>query len=223
MATAYHVWTDDGVAHGPMDRPSLIQWIQTGRVTRDTWIFSASNNQWLKAGDLPELQPLFPTAVRDIDTDIDQLRRMPIFAGMDRHQIVAFLHHMDRVDYPQFSHVVHKGDHGAAMYLVLEGELRALTIVDGSEATLTTIAPGETFGEISLLDQGPRSADVIANQDSVLLRISTATFQRLLREHPALALPLILALSRALVGRVRKLTQRHEDSVQFIRANLGSS
>ena len=137
---------------------------------------------------------------------------------MDERQIESFVRFMEVVNYPQFSHFVRKGEHGAAIYLVLDGEARALTIVDGKESTLTTVPAGEAFGEISLLDQGPRSADIIANKDSVLLRVSAEAFERLLREAPALAVPLLLALSRAMVGRVRSLTKRYEDSVHFIRA-----
>ena len=103
------------------------------------------------------------------------------------------------------------------MFMVLEGELRALTLVDGKESTLSTMGVGDFFGEISLLDHGPRSADVIANQNSVLLKISTASFEHLIREAPALALPFLFALSKSVVGRVRTLTKRYEDSIHFSR------
>jgi len=128
---------------------------------------------------------------------------------------------MEVIHCRQFSSVVNKDSHGDAMYLVLEGELRAFTLVDGKESTLSTINTGEFFGEISLLDEGPRSANVVANQDSVLLKISSAAFQHLVNEAPALALPFLLALSRSVVARVRTLTKRYEDSIHFSRT-LGS-
>jgi CRP-like cAMP-binding protein len=146
---------------------------------------------------------------------------MKAFAGMDDRQIESFVRYTEVLRCEQFSHIVRKGERGDAMYLVLEGELRALAMVDGKESTLATIAAGETFGEISLIDQGPRSADVLANRDSVLLKISCAAFEQLLREAPVLAVPFLLALSRSVVGRVRTLTSRYEDSVRFIRATTG--
>jgi len=91
-------------------------------------------------------------------------------------------------------------------------------MVDGKESALATIAAGETFGEISLIDQGPRSSDVVANKDSVLLKISSVAFDQLLREAPVLAVPFLLALSRSVVGRARGHNKRYEDSVHFIRA-----
>ena len=106
----------------------------------------------------------------------------------------------------------------AVTVVVLEGELRALAMVDGKESILSTMAPGESFGEISLFDQGPRSLDVVANKESLLLRVSSDAFHLLLKESPALAVPFLLALSRSVVGRVRSLTKRYEDSVRFLRA-----
>jgi len=124
---------------------------------------------------------------------------------------------MELLHCEQFSHIVRSGEFGDSMYLVLEGELRALAMVDGKEVTLGTISVGESFGEISLIDQGPRSADVVANKDSVLLKISSRAFAQLLREAPALPAPFLLALSRAVVGRARDITKRYVDSVRFIR------
>ena len=147
------------------------------------------------------------------------LGRIKLFAGLKEDQIEQFLGYTEVVQVPQYSSLVHQGQHGDAMYVVLEGELRALTIVEGKESTLATMGAGECFGEISLLDQGPRSADVVANRDTRLLKLSTAAFERLMREAPALALPFVLALSRALVDRLRRTTKRYEDTIRFIRTS----
>jgi hypothetical protein len=231
MTSEYSVWGKDGIAYGPIDLTVLTQWVREGRVTQDTWVLFVPADRWQRAVEMLELQDTFRARARTLPEqasagaalgpgrfEVEALRQVKVLAGLHEEQSESFARYMERVEIPQFGHIVRKGDHGDAMYLVLEGELRALTIVDGRESTLTTIAPGEAFGEISLLDQGPRSADVIANQDSVLLRITAAAFERLLREAPALAMPLLLGLSRALVGRVRHLTKRYEDSIHLIRA-----
>jgi CRP/FNR family cyclic AMP-dependent transcriptional regulator len=107
------------------------------------------------------------------------------------------------------------GDPADAMYFLLEGELRAYVLTDGHESTLATLMPGDSFGEIALLDQGTRSAFVSANRVSLLLKLSAVSFGEILREAPALAAPLNLGLARALAGRLRGLTKRYEDSVHF--------
>jgi len=134
-------------------------------------------------------------------------------------QLESFAHYLELVRFPQFGHIIRRGARGAAMFLVLEGEVRALTIVEGKESTLTNIGVGDWFGEVSLLDHGPRSVDVIANTDSVLLKLSSESFQRLLAEAPMLAVPFLLALSRTVVERVRRATKRYEDSIRFIRTS----
>src|SRR4029079_17394884 len=108
-----------------------------------------------------------------------------------------FVQLMEVISFPQFATVVKVDDHGDAMYLVLEGEVRARNMVDGRETTLATMTVGDFFGEISLLDHGPRSADVVANTPSVLLKISAAGVERLVKECPGAAAPFLLALSRA--------------------------
>jgi CRP-like cAMP-binding protein len=98
-----------------------------------------------------------------------------------------------------------------------------LAIVEGKETTLATISPGGWFGEIALLDQGPRSVDVIANKDSALLKLSSEAFKRLLEEAPMLAVPFLLALCKMQADRVRRTTKRYEDSIRYIRTSGGAS
>jgi CRP-like cAMP-binding protein len=113
--------------------------------------------------------------------------------------------------------VFNKGDHGDAMFLVLEGEVRARVMVGGRESTLATMTVGECFGELAVIDESPRSADVVANRESVLLKISAGALKRLFQEAPALAAPFLLGLSKTITSRVRTLTKRYEDSILFAR------
>jgi CRP-like cAMP-binding protein len=94
------------------------------------------------------------------------------------------------------------------MFLVLGGELRARTVVSGKETILATFGPGDFFGDMALFDHGPRSADVIANVDSTLLKISSVAFDRLTREAPALATPFLQATARTLSARIRADNKR---------------
>jgi hypothetical protein len=229
-APLYRVWGVDNVAYGPVELPTLVAWIKGERVLADSWVFQHETGRWSKAGDLDELKLLFvkKTPVSHAGENIPAelippglLRRNRVFAGMDEAQLRSFVNYMDIQRFNRFATVVRKGELGDAMYLIIEGELRAFTLVDGKETTLTTMGPGEYFGEISLLDQGPRSAAVAANTDSMLLRISAASFDRLVKEAPALATIFLYALSRSIVGRLRVLTKKYEDSVHWSRTAAG--
>ena len=229
----YRVWGADNVAYGPIELPVLVGWIKDQRVLPASWVFVDDDQLWHKASQLSELAMFFkarPSAgpsgesdtrslrLGDVGLTTGALRRLKTLAEFDDRQLESFIRYMEVERYRQFAHVVRQGEPGDAMYLVLEGELRARIIIDGKETILSTMQVGDFFGEVSLLDQGPRSADVIANQPSVLLKISAEAFARLAREAPALATPFLLAVGRSVVGRVRALTKKYQDSVHFARA-----
>jgi len=225
-AVYFRVWGADNIAYGPVELPTLVNWIRDNRVLKDSWIFAETKGEWKQAAEMPELSLLFKSKTGSAPAagaaphgiTPGALRRIKVFAEMDERQLTSFLQYMEVRKYPQFSTVVLKGQHGDAMFLVLEGELRARVLVDGKESTLSTMAVGDCFGELALVDQGPRSADVVANKETVLLKISAEAMKRLFQEAPALAAPFLLALMRALAARLRALTKRYEDSIHFARA-----
>lgn len=225
-APRYWVWGVDNVAYGPVDLPVLTNWVLDQRVTADTWVFGEDDHQWQPASQTPELNLFFERrnpagAVASAPVQgikVGSLRRIKILAGLEEKQLESFVRFMEVVPVKQFAQVFKRGEPSAAMYLVLEGELRARVIVDGKETTLSTMTAGDFFGEISLLDEGPRSADVIANTDSRLLKISGEAFDRLMREAPALAASFLYGLSKSIGARVRVLTQKYQDSIHFSRA-----
>jgi CRP-like cAMP-binding protein len=104
--------------------------------------------------------------------------------------------------------VFQQGEPGDAMYLVMSGELRARTLINGKETILATFGPGEFFGDMALFDHGPRSADVVANTESILFKITADSFNRLTREAPALATPFLQATARTLSARIRADNKR---------------
>ena len=115
-------------------------------------------------------------------------------------------------------HTWGQGEPGDTMYFILEGELRVRINVAGKETILATLGAGEFFGDISLFDQGPRSADVVANADSLLVKISSRAFDELAKEAPELATPFLRAIGKTLTARIRADNKRYGDSVKFARA-----
>ena len=104
------------------------------------------------------------------------------------------------------------------MFLVLEGELSVRMKVLDEESTLATLGVGDFFGDISLFDHGPRSANVMANCSSILIKISATAFQRLAKEAPELATPFLLAIGKTLTARIRAGNKHHGEAVKFARA-----
>jgi CRP/FNR family transcriptional regulator, cyclic AMP receptor protein len=147
------------------------------------------------------------------------LRRIKILAEMNDEQLDKFAEFVEIEKVPQWSVIVKQGDPGDSMYLILEGELRVRLEVGGKETILATLGPGEFFGDISLFDHGPRSADVVANVDSVVGRVSARTMDELGKKAPELAAPFLRAVGKTLTGRIRADNKRYGDAIKFNRAS----
>jgi hypothetical protein len=225
----YIVWGEDHVPYGPVELPTLVSWIKDERITSDTWLFVNQHEAWQKAAELPELQLFFRpkrtaasanVAAAQTLTGLDPraLRRVKVLAGMTEEQLEQFARFMEAEKIPQWSVVVKQGDPGDAMYMILEGEFRVRTSIAGRETILATLGVGEFFGDIALFDHGPRAADVVANTEGLLLKVSAAAFGQLAREAPELAAALLLEVGKTLSARIRTDNKRFGDMVKFARA-----
>jgi len=231
QSLAYSIWAADNVVYGPVELPTLISWVRDERVLAETWVFDGQNDRWRKAASLPELQLFFrkkndsggtSAAMRMSATASNitpgMLRRVKALAELNDEQLGRFARYMEAQNIRQWAQIVKQGDPDDGMYLVLDGELRVRLMIGGKETILATLGAGECFGEIALFDQGPRSADVIANKDSVLLKISSEAFDKLRREAPELSAPILFAISKTLAARIRADNKRIKDSVNLARA-----
>ncbi|HXT38920.1 MAG TPA: cyclic nucleotide-binding domain-containing protein [Candidatus Angelobacter sp.] len=228
-APGYCIWGVDNVVYGPVNLPTLVNWVRDERVTAGTWIFRQDKAEWHKAQHVGELKMFFqprseagpPTVSAPDGTSLTlkpgALRRVKILAGLSDAQLARFVDFMELQPVRQWTEIVRQGSPGDAMYLVLEGEVRVRMMIADKESILATLAAGEFFGEVALFDHGPRSADVVANRDSLLLKISAGAFQRLTSGAPDLAAPFLFAIGKTLTARIRADNKRHRDSVAFAR------
>ena len=223
-APLYWVWGIDSIAYGPVELPAVVGWIKQERVLPETWVFKDSANEWTQAAGVPEFKPLFhpkrDPAVVDAGTSkritVGMLRRLKLLALAEENLLESILRYLEPVEVKAFEILIRPGQPANAMYFLLEGEMWAYTVLDGVESTLANLMPGDSFGEIALLDHGMRSAFVATKeQPCLLLKLSLSGFEQLLREAPALAMPFTLGLARSLAVRMRLLTKRYEDSIHF--------
>jgi CRP/FNR family cyclic AMP-dependent transcriptional regulator len=108
--------------------------------------------------------------------------------------------------------VFRKGDEGTGLVAVVSGRIKIVTqTLEGKEAVLNLINPGEVFGEIALLDGRPRTADAIALSDCEVLVLERRDFIPFLRDNPDVGLHLMAVLCE----RLRRTTEQVED-VMFL-------
>ena len=222
----YFIWGIDESAYGPVDLATLINWIKDERVLPDTWVFSRREGSWRPAGESPELKMFFSRTTTTATSGTPPphmtpgaLRRIKILAELSDTQLAHLSDYLEKQRVTQWSVVVRQGEVGDAMFFVLEGELRARVMSGERETILCTFGPGEFFGDMALFDHGPRSADVVANVDSTVVKLSAVQFARLTKEAPALAAPFLQATAKTLAARIRADNKRLDRVTQQFNAS----
>lgn len=105
--------------------------------------------------------------------------------------------------------IFQKGDPGLSLMVVLKGRVKIGSMsLDGRESLLTFIGPGESFGEIALLDGKPRSADATAVEATELFVLRRKDLLGYLERHPEISLRII----GVLCARLRRVTEMAEDA-----------
>jgi CRP/FNR family cyclic AMP-dependent transcriptional regulator len=131
---------------------------------------------------------------------IDVLKSVPLFSHLGEDDVRAFAALTRERTYPKGSVIVFEDDPGDALYLVASGQVKVVLIgEDGREVILSVLGEGTFFGEMALLDNQPRSAHVIAMEESRLLLLRRDDFQARILQSPAVAISLLGELS----GRLR--------------------
>lgn len=132
------------------------------------------------------------------------LEKMGLLTGFTPAEISALSQKFRRESYKAGQPVFHEGDPGDEVFLIAKGTASVFIKQPGGNIRLATFAPGTVFGELALLDDGTRSASVIADEELVCYGLTKLAFAALTREAPAIAIGLVSALGRELSARLRK-------------------
>lgn len=113
------------------------------------------------------------------------------------------MRHVEQVSWPPGHVVFRQGDPGTALFLVTKGRASVHIRHADGVIRLVTFVPGSVFGELAILDRGPRSATVTTDEDVVAFSLSGESFDALREAEPAVAIKLLAALGRELSVRLR--------------------
>ena len=153
-----------------------------------------------------------------------QLRRLKVLADFTEDQLDLFVSLVEPVQVKPNRVIVKRNDPGDCMYLLLEGEVRVSNTVEGRETILAKLETGDFFGEICLFDEGARSADVMANRDCTLLKITKPAFDDMIVQHPAIGALFLRSMFRVVASRLRNMDKKYVDSMLLSRFwNKGSA
>ena len=132
------------------------------------------------------------------------LNQVYLFSELAADDTCILTEHTHTRSYPANSILINEGDNTDSLYVILEGEVKAYACDEtGKEVILNILRAGDYFGELSLVDDEPRSASVMTLTPTKVMIISKANFKQCLAENSSLAFNLIRALTR----QVRGLTE----------------
>ena len=133
-----------------------------------------------------------------------------IFGQLDPATLAGLADESTIRPYRKGQRIFHQGDAGDCLFVVAEGLLKVFTVSEqGDDMVLATLRRPDTFGELAIIDGGPRSASVEALEPTVLLAISRSAFTRLVRQYPSL----VDAVLKSVAGLLRDVLERASDLV----------
>jgi CRP/FNR family transcriptional regulator, cyclic AMP receptor protein len=131
---------------------------------------------------------------------LELLGNVRLFSTCNKRELARIASLVDEVEAPKGKVLIRQGDPGQECFVIAEGKARAT--IRGKESA--TLGPGSFFGEMSLLDQGPRSATITAETDMRLLVLGSRDFSALINEVP----PVAVRIMRGLAERLRTAEPR---------------
>jgi CRP-like cAMP-binding protein len=127
---------------------------------------------------------------------------VPFFSGLNKKQLNVVVETGKELSYNAGHTIVEEGTMGVGFYMIIDGKVE----VRKGRKVLATLSKGQFFGEMSLIDGKPRSADVVAIQPTKCFTLSTWVFSALIKAHPDLVLPMLTELAKRLRAAQSSIT-----------------
>jgi len=131
------------------------------------------------------------------DPRVERLRSVPLFGGCNEKELAFIASRTDEVDLPAGKVLTEKGKSGGDFFIILQGQAE----VDADRGK-RTLGPGDFFGEIALIDNGPRTATVKATTAMRCLVLGNEQFRDVLHQNGEIAVKIL----RAVTERLRAAT-----------------
>ena len=140
---------------------------------------------------------------------IDYLRNNLFFEGLTDGDLDQVSRVCSLEEFPKEERIFSEGESGDKFYIIVSGGVRIeKRIPKVGPETLRKLKPGEAFGEMALVEEMPRSASAIADEDSRLVSIGKSDLDRLFGENHSVALKMLTAFCKTMSSRLRESSER---------------
>lgn len=133
---------------------------------------------------------------------VEMLEKASLWSGLGRKDLKFIVQLAKERKYEAGDVIVQKGEGGVGFYLILDGSVE----IKSNGTTLSRLGAGQFFGEMSVIDNQPRSANVVALEPSRCLILTAWSFNALISEHPKIALKILQEFVRRLRNTDKALT-----------------
>lgn len=138
----------------------------------------------------------------------DLLRKIDFFEALNSKIITQIARLCAELDYSGGDYIVKQGDTGLGLFFILKGSVKVDVEKNATRINVATLRPGDFFGELSLIDNKPRSAHVICIEDTHCLVLTRDSFVKLVDKYPEIGLQIATALAGRLRAANEKLGER---------------
>lgn len=142
--------------------------------------------------------------------NLQEMKKIPIFADMTENEIYTVLKLAFEKKYTVGSTLFVEGMSGEVLYIIKTGKVDICKKTDKGEMVIATLGAGEFLGELSIIDEGKRSATARVTQDSELIVVTKKCFHDILLGDPVVTVKLLMHFLKVNSARLRKTDQRFE-------------
>ena len=158
------------------------------------------------------------TAARNVKAELEQLLNPGMFfEGLPEETLREMICHIVSRNHPANQVILLEHDWGGSVYFIIEGWVKIRTYnKQGKEVTLNILGSGEVFGEMSAMDEVPRSTDVITLTPTRLCSVPSGEFLQVLEKEPLVGIRLSQLMAKRLRQVNRRLRLREADSTSRV-------
>ena len=136
---------------------------------------------------------------------IEMLKALPVFSALDRREIRVVEALLHERTYEKDEIIFEEGDAGHGVYIIVSGKARLKSSHKLLESALFEFGPGDTLGEMSLLDESSQIATVFAVEPTVVVALFQAELSTLLMNNTSIGVKVLMEISKAIARRARRL------------------
>ena len=136
---------------------------------------------------------------------IQLLKKIPLFGGLSRREILEMDGLLHERTYEKDEIIFEEGDAGHGIFIIVSGRVRVRSSRKLLETAVPELGLGDMFGELTLFDEAPRNATIVAMEPTVAVALFQAEFSSLITRNKSIGVKVLMEISGAMSRRVRQL------------------